>query len=88
MPPASGGVPVTMGSSSFRSLDTGDFHLAEAWFPPDELLSRHTHDRASVAIMLDGSFDLEVPGRVHPDPAATDLLRPFAQVLDRVARRE
>jgi AraC family transcriptional regulator len=107
-----------MGSSSFRSLDTGDFHLAEAWFPPDELLSRHTHDRASVAIMLDGSFDLKVPGRVHhcpptatfvepagevhanymgrlgarvvvvqPDPAATDLLRPFAPVLDRVSHR-
>jgi hypothetical protein len=107
-----------MGSSSFRSLDTGAFHLAEAWFPPHELLSRHTHDRASVAIMLDGSFDLEVPGRVHhcpptatfvepagevhanrmgrrgarvvvvqPDPAATDLLRPFAQVLDRVSHR-
>ena len=118
MPRTSGGVPVTMGSSSFRSLETGGFHLAEAWFPPDELLPRHTHDRASVAIMLDGSFDLEVPGReyycpptatfvepagevhanrmgpmgarvvvVQPDPAATELLRPFAQVLDRVSHR-
>ncbi|MEP6686844.1 MAG: AraC family transcriptional regulator [Gemmatimonadales bacterium] len=118
MPTSFGGVPVTMGSSSFRSLETGGFHLAEAWFLPDEVLPRHTHDRTSIAIMLDGSFDLEVPGHVHhcpptatfvepagevhanrmgprgarvvviqPNPASVELLRPFAQVLDRVSHR-
>jgi AraC family transcriptional regulator len=92
--------------------------VVEAWFPPGEYLSRHTHDRACVAMMLEGSFDLaigrkaypcpptavatEPAGEVHanrigragarvaviqPDPGRTDLLRPFARILDRPLHR-
>jgi AraC family transcriptional regulator len=107
-------VPVTMGSPSFRSLELDGFGVTEAWFPAHEVLARHTHDRACVAVMLDGSFDLHLTGKayhcaptsvftepageghanfmgaggahvvvVQPDPSRTELLRPFAGLLDR-----
>jgi len=111
-------VPVTMGSPIFRSLELDGFNVVEAWFPPLEYLSRHTHDRAGIAVMLDGSFQLEIAGRTHhcppasvftepagethanrmeaagahvvvvqPDPACTELLRPFAHFLERASHR-
>jgi AraC family transcriptional regulator len=58
-------VPVTMGSPSFRSLELDGFGITEAWFPATEVLPRHTHDRACVAVMLGGSFDLRLTGRVY-----------------------
>ena len=111
-------VPVTMGSPVFRSLELDGFTVIEAWFPAKEQLARHTHDRACVAVMLNGSFELEMDGRVHhcpptavftepagevhsnrmgpagarvvvvqPDPARTELLRPFAGFLGRASHR-
>lgn len=111
-------VPVTMGSPQFRSLELDGFSVIEAWFPPHTVLDRHTHDRACVAVMLDGSFDLHFPGKaypctpatvftepagethanllgpagahvvvVQPDPARTELLRPFASLLERSSCR-
>lgn len=58
-------VPVTMGSPSFRSLELDGFGITEAWFPATEVLPRHTHDRACVAVMMDGSFDLRLTGKVY-----------------------
>src|SRR6476659_8218412 len=58
-------VPVTMGSPSFRSLELNGFEITEAWFPAAAVLPRHTHDRACVAVMMDGSFDLRLIGKVH-----------------------
>jgi AraC family transcriptional regulator len=111
-------VPVTMGSPVFRSLELDGFAVIEAWFPAREHLARHTHDRACVAVMLEGSFDLAIGGRVHhcppaavatepageahansmgdagarvaviqPEPGRTELLRPFAGILDRPSHR-
>jgi AraC-like DNA-binding protein/quercetin dioxygenase-like cupin family protein len=111
-------VPVTMGSPVFRSLELDGFAVIEAWFPAREYLARHTHDGACVAVMLEGSFDLAIGGRVHhcppsavatepagethansigdqgarvaviqPDPARTELLRPFARILDHPSHR-
>ncbi len=111
-------VPVTMGSPVFRSLELDGFAVVEAWFPAGEHLARHSHDRACLAVMLDGSFELEMDGRVHhcpptavftepagethanriglagarvvvvqPDPARTELLRPFAGILGRASHR-
>lgn len=54
-----------MGSPSFRSLELDGFGVTEAWFPATEVLPRHTHDRACVAVMLDGSFDLRLTGKVY-----------------------
>jgi AraC family transcriptional regulator len=111
-------VPITMGSPTFRSLDLDGFEVTEAWFPAREVLPDHTHDRACVAVMLDGSFDLRFPGKayacppttvftepaeethanfigpggahvivVQPDPGDTDLLRPFAALIDQPTHR-
>ncbi|HWB42254.1 MAG TPA: AraC family transcriptional regulator, partial [Gemmatimonadales bacterium] len=111
-------VPVTMGSPAFHSISLDGFDVVEAWFSPREYLALHTHDRACVAIMLEGSFDLAIAGRVHccpptaiatepagerhanrmgdtgarvvviqPDPCRTELLRPFAPVLDQPSHR-
>src|ERR1700694_1919836 len=112
-------VPVTMGSPSFRSLGLDGFAITEAWFPAYEVLERHTHDRACVAVMLDGSFDRRLKGKgfpctptavftepagethanfmgprgahvvvVQPDPTREELLRPFADILQRTTHRE
>jgi AraC family transcriptional regulator len=106
-------VPVTMGSPRFRTLDLDDFTVVQAWFPANEVLERHRHERPSVAVMLEGSFTLRLTGQAHhcpptavfteplsephanymgprgarvvvvqPDPTRTELLRPFAGLLD------
>jgi AraC family transcriptional regulator len=54
-----------MGSPTFRSLELDGFGITEAWFPATEVLPRHTHDRACVAVMLDGSFDLRLTGKLY-----------------------
>src|SRR5829696_2369149 len=59
-------VPVTLGSPTFRSLELDGFGVTEAWFPAGEILQRHTHDRACVAVMLEGSFDLRFTGKCFP----------------------
>ena len=111
-------VPVTMGSPTFRSMTLEGFEVIEAWFPPRGHLARHTHDRGCVAMMLEGSFDLTMAGRVHscpptavatepagerhanrmgdagahvvviqPDPRRTEMLHPFARLLDQPSHR-
>jgi AraC family transcriptional regulator len=59
-------VPVTMGSPKFRSLELDGFGITEAWFPAGEVLTRHTHERACVAVMLEGSFDLRFTAKSYP----------------------
>lgn len=51
-------VPVTMGSANARSVATDVCTVTEAWFPSDSVLSPHRHDRATLAHMVDGSFDI------------------------------
>ena len=72
-------VPVTMGSPRFRSLELDGFVVIEAWFPAHEVLPPHTHDRACVAAMLDGSFDLHFPGRVYHCSPATVFTEPAGE---------
>ena len=69
-------VPVTMGSPMFKSLELDGFAVTEAWFPATGYLSRHTHDRACVAVMLDGSFELEIAGRAHHCPPTAVAIEP------------
>jgi AraC family transcriptional regulator len=56
-------VPVTMGSPRSTAVPLERFEMVLAWFPPGCVLERHVHDRAVLAVMLDGSFDLGVNGR-------------------------
>jgi AraC family transcriptional regulator len=79
MTAATPGVPVTMGSPTFRSLELDGFAVTDAWFPPTAFLPRHTHARTSVAIMLGGSFDLEMSGRVYHCPPAAAFTEPAGE---------
>ena len=72
-------VPVTMGSALFRSMELDGFNLVEAWFPPGEHLAHHIHDRACVATMLEGSFDLAIGGRVLSCPPAAVATEPAGE---------
>ncbi len=72
-------VPVTMGSPAFRSLPLDGFDVVEAWFAPEERLDRHTHDRACVAVMLEGSFDLQIEGRCLPCPPVAVFTEPAGE---------
>ncbi len=79
MPSDPGSVPVTLGSPAFHGLDLGTATVTEAWFPARTVLPRHTHDRASVVVMLEGSFDLALasvtrrcaPTAVFSEPAGS-----------------
>jgi AraC family transcriptional regulator len=68
-----------MGSRLFRSMELDGFRLVEAWFPPRKHLAHHTHDRACVATMLDGCFDLTIAGRVLPCPPAAVATEPAGE---------
>ena len=46
------------------------------WFPPGSQLEVHAHERATFAVMLEGSFDLVLPGKNLECPPATVLTEP------------
>ena len=70
-------VPVTLGSPQFRTLEAGGFNVVDARFPPNLWIPPHIHERATMAVMLEGSFDCVFPSRsvdclpstVHTEPA-------------------
>jgi AraC family transcriptional regulator len=55
-------VPVATGSSSAVTLEAGAFRVTHARFPARGEIPAHHHDRACIAVMLAGSFDLRFPG--------------------------
>lgn len=60
-----------MGSPVFRSLTLAGFDVVEAWFAPGDELAPHIHERACVAVMLGGSFDLRIDRRqLHCPPTS------------------
>jgi AraC family transcriptional regulator len=65
-----------MGSPVFRSLELNGFEVVEAWFGSGDCLPPHTHDRACVAVMLAGSFDLRLQGRCHHCPPSAVFTEP------------
>ena len=69
-------VPITMGSPRFTTREVGGLSVTEAWFPPLARLERHVHERPTVAIMLEGSFDVLFTRRTCECPAATLFTEP------------
>jgi AraC family transcriptional regulator len=65
-----------MGSPKFRSLELNGFGVTEAWFPAGAVLHRHTHDRACVAVMLGGSFDLQFDTKSYSCPPTAVFTEP------------
>lgn len=72
-------VPVTMGARRAREREYGAFRFTAAAFPAGEVLERHTHDRVTFAVMLEGGFDLLIGGRRLPCPAGTVLTEPAGE---------
>jgi AraC-like DNA-binding protein/quercetin dioxygenase-like cupin family protein len=68
--------PVSMGSPRFHTMDTGAFRITQAWFPPGAALEPHTHDRAILAVMLDGSFTTRIGARQFECVASTAWTEP------------
>lgn len=56
-------VPITMGTQRFHAVDGDSFRVTEAWFPSGSVLDQHTHDRASLAVMLCGNFRTDIVRR-------------------------
>jgi AraC family transcriptional regulator len=73
---STGAVPVTLGSSWSRCDDVDGFRVTRVRFPPLLKLTLHTHERATVAVILNGSFDGLMRSSSHPCPAATVLTEP------------
>jgi AraC family transcriptional regulator len=73
---SAGAVPVTLGSSSSRCVDAGGFLVTRVRFPPLLKLPLHTHERATVAVILNGSFDGLMRRASHPCPQASVLTEP------------
>lgn len=68
-------VPITMGASGAATLSLDDFLVTEAVFPAHERLLPHVHDRATLAVMLEGCFDVSITQRVYacePGSAVTE----------------
>lgn len=73
---SSSSVPVTLGSESAGVVELEGLRINNLHFPPGAVLDLHAHERATFATMLDGSFDLVLPGRRLECPPATVLTEP------------
>ena len=77
---SAGDVPVTLGSSRSRCVDVDGFRVSQVRFPPLLKLPLHAHDRATVAVILRGSFDGLMRTTSHPCPVATLLTEPAGEL--------
>jgi AraC family transcriptional regulator len=73
-----------MGSNRFRSVERGGLVVTEAWFPPHAVLAPHVHDRACVAVILGGAFEVSFQTVRHDCPLASVHTEPLG---DRHANR-
>lgn len=72
-------VPISMGSHKSRSLETDNFRVTDAWFPPGAVLGAHTHDRAVFAVMLRGGFRTEIGRQSLPCDAGVAWTEPLGE---------
>ena len=72
--------PVTYGSPRFHSVETGGFLVTDAFFPAGSALPPHVHDRACVAVPLEGAFDSIMRRRSHWSAPGTMITEPPGEV--------
>ena len=72
-------VPVHMGTPRFRTADHGGFQFTDAWFPPGLTLAPHEHERAVLAVTLQGHWDSVMLHRPYDCSAATVLIEPAGE---------
>jgi len=68
-----------MGSPRFKTVDAHGFLVTEAWFPPSLRLPPHSHDRACLAVMLEGSFDVQFTRITHACPPCGVVIEPAGE---------
>ena len=68
--------PITLGSQRSAVAELEGLRITNMWFPPGSKLELHAHERATFAVMLQGSFDLVLPGKRLGCPPATVLTEP------------
>jgi AraC family transcriptional regulator len=68
-----------MGSERFRTALLENFHVTHAWFPSGTVLEPHIHERATFAVMLEGSFDLSFRAHSYPCSPATVFTEPAGE---------
>ena len=62
---SSGLVPVSLGSADVRTADVHGFRVLAAAFPAGLSLPPHTHDRPTLAVVLDGEFHKDLASRAQ-----------------------
>src|SRR2546422_1028281 len=72
-------VPVTQGSSDSRSLEVDGLRVMEIWFPPELRIPPHRHERALLAVMIEGSLDVDVAHRSHSCTPAAVFTEPLGE---------
>jgi AraC family transcriptional regulator len=72
-------VALTYGSRRSSACELDGLRVTEAWFPPRLVLPSHFHERASVAVILEGGFDGTVGGATHDCPRSTVLVEPAGE---------
>lgn len=71
--------PVHLGSPRFHTREEGPFLVTDAWFPPGLCLPPHQHDRAVVAVTLDGGWDSVMLRRPYECATGTLLVEPAGE---------
>jgi AraC family transcriptional regulator len=69
-------VPVTLGSPRFNRRDLGSLRVTEAVFPPEAELPLHGHERPIMAVILEGSWDERISGRLYDCLPGSVLIEP------------
>ena len=72
-------VPVTMGSPEFRHASVKGCGVVHAWFPPNSRIEPHTHEHATFAVMLNGSFDLAFPQKTFSCTPSSIAVEPAGE---------
>jgi AraC family transcriptional regulator len=72
-------VPVTTGSTVFHRVDVAGFQVARVRFPPRLRLAPHEHERATVAVVLTGSFDGLIRSSTQACPSGTMRTEPAGE---------
>ena len=81
-------VPVTQGSSDSRSLDVDGLRVIEARFPAGARIPPHRHERAILAVMVEGSFDVDLAHATHACPTSAVFTEPLGERhANRIDRR-
>jgi AraC family transcriptional regulator len=74
-----GGLPVSEGSPRYTTIEAHGFQVTEAWFPPSLGLPPHYHDPTCVAVILEGSFDLQFRRITFACPPSTLVTLPAGE---------